>query len=51
MNVMTLIGIGALIGTLGAGQVYDRFGNKATITANLILLTAAIIVIIAFAQV
>lgn len=41
MNVMSLIGIGALLGTLGIGYIHDKLGSRASCTVNLVLMIIA----------
>jgi predicted MFS family arabinose efflux permease len=47
MDTMVFFGIGALIGTIGVGQVVDRFGNKPAIFINFMLIALTTYVAIA----
>lgn len=48
MTVMSLIGLGALLGTISIGFTYDKLGHKSACIQNIVLLSAVALFLFAF---
>jgi len=48
MGVMSLLGFGALIGSIGIGYTYDKHGHKSACLQNIVLLVIVSIFLYGF---